>query len=164
MLAGEVRHVLKDPDNRHVRPAGHVGHADSHLLGSLLGSGDNDHLSLGEQSGECHLDVAGSGWHVDDQIVQLSPGDLVQKLFQGLGKHETPPHESRLFALDDEPCRNHLQTVRFGGLDEAGCAVGLHPLGGAEHSGDRKTPDVGVEDSDPEPEMGDRQCQVDARR
>ena len=60
------------------------------------GGGDHNHLRLREHAGEGHLDITGSGGHVDHQIVQFSPVDLFQELLQCLGEHQPPPHQGRL--------------------------------------------------------------------
>ena len=69
----ELAHVLDDADDLHVRAAGHVGDADRDLLRGERGRGDHEHLGLREHPGEAHLDVAGAGRHVDEQVVDARP-------------------------------------------------------------------------------------------
>ena len=56
---------------------------------------DDEHLGLREQPGERHLDVAGAGRHVDEQVVEVAPLHVDEELLERLGEDQAAPHRAR---------------------------------------------------------------------
>ena len=143
----EAGHVLDDARDLQAHLARHLGGAAGDLLRRRLRRRDDDELRLRQELRERHRDVAGAGRQVDEQVVELAPGDVLEELRQGLVQHRPAPHDGGVL-LYEEADRHDLH------------AVGLHrqdlALGGdrralaaeAEHARDRVAPDVGVEDAD----------------
>ena len=73
VLAREVGHVLDHADDAHEAAPGHVGGPLGDLLGGQRRRRDDHHVGARQQPGEAHLDVAGAGRHVDQQVVELAP-------------------------------------------------------------------------------------------
>ena len=102
VLTGEVAHVLDDPGHPEVALPGHVGGAGRHLLGRHRGGGHDDHLGARQHPGQPHLDVAGARGHVDQQVVEVSPVDVLQELLDGPVQDEPPPHDGAVL-VGQEP-------------------------------------------------------------
>src|SRR5579875_2696958 len=151
VVAREGAHVLDHP--RHPQPAlaGHVRHPGGYPGGGLGRSGDDQHLGAGQRAGQAHLDVPGAGGHVDEQVVEGAPADVLDEVLDGPVEQQAPPHDGLTLGLREQAHGHHLQLPlaqgTHGGHD--GPFV-LRPLGfeaalEAEHAGHREAPDVGVE-------------------
>ena len=81
-------HVLDHAEHLEVRAAGHVGDARRDLLRALRRCGHHEHLGLRQQAGERHLDVAGAGRHVDEQVVEVAPPHVDEELLERLGEDQ----------------------------------------------------------------------------
>ena len=111
------------------------------------------------------------GRHVDQQVVELAPVDVAEELLDGLGQHQSPPHQ-RGVLLDEEAGGHDLQPAgadgELVGDDQravaAGDPFGLHALAHPEQAGDREAPDVGVEHADGAALAGEGDGQVDGDR
>ena len=57
-------------------------------------NGTSDFRLLGQR----HLNIARTGWQIDDQHVQLSPLDLCQHLLQRAHQHRTAPDNGLVLA------------------------------------------------------------------
>ena len=149
-LAGrgrEAGHVLDDAGDLERDLARHLRGAARDLLRGRLRRRDDDELRLRQQLGERHRDVAGAGRQVDEQVVQLAPGDVLEELRQRLVQHRPAPDDRRVL-LDEEADRHDLHAV---GLEREDLALGRDRRALAaetEHARDRVAPDVGVEDAD----------------
>ena len=73
--------------------------------------GDHEHLGLREQAGERHLDVAGAGRHVDEQVVEVAPAHVGEELLERLGEDQAAPHERGVLVVDEEAHRHDLDAV-----------------------------------------------------
>ena len=82
----ELAHVLDDAEHLEVRAPGHVGDARRDLLRALRRRGDDEHLGLRQQARQRHLDVAGAGRHVDQQVVEVAPAHVGEELLERLGE------------------------------------------------------------------------------
>ncbi len=80
VLAGEARHVLDDAGDSQVALARHVGRPPGHLLRGERRRGHDEQLGPREHAGEAHLHVARPGRHVDQQVVERSPGDVFEEV------------------------------------------------------------------------------------
>ena len=145
--------------------ARHVGGAGRHLLGGDGRSGDDEHLGAREHAGQSHLDVPGPGGHVDEEVVERSPADVLEELLDGPVQDEAPPHDGGLL-VGEEPHRHHLEQAGADGLLEGHdlLALGAQLTSHPEQARDREPPDVGVEEPDHEPPLGERHRQVDGDR
>ena len=79
--------------------AGHLGRAAGDRLGGRLRGGDDHDPRLRQQLGERHRDVAGPGRQVEQQVVELVPGDVLEELLDRLVEHRArarrPPRCAR---------------------------------------------------------------------
>ena len=165
MLAGERRHVLDDAGHPEMTLAGHVGRTRGHLLGGERWGGDDEDLGPRQHPGQAHLDVAGAGRHVDEEVVELAPADVLQELLDGAVQDEAPPHDGRVL-VGQKSHGDDLHQARAHGQLEGddllglGLQLALH----AEQPGDGEAPDVGVEDAHGQAPAGQGHCQVDGDR
>ena len=83
VVTGERRHVLDDARHPEMALARHVGGARRDLLRGDGRRGDDEHLGAREHAGQAHLDVAGPGGHVDEEVVELAPADVLEELLDG---------------------------------------------------------------------------------
>ena len=77
------------------------------------GSGDRELL------GHCQLDVTGSRWHVDDEEVQLAPGDVFEELDQCRNGDGAAPDEGGILGGGRQ---GDAKGSRPGGFDFVGRA------------------------------------------
>ena len=160
---GEAGHVLDHARDLELDLVGHLGRAARDLLRRGLRGRDDHELGLRQQLGERHRDVAGAGRQVDQEVVELAPGDVLEELRERLVEHRPAPHDG-LVLLDEEADRHDLQAVGVEREDLA-LAVDLRAVGAeAEHARDRVAPDVGVEDADALAVGGQRGREVDGQR
>ena len=155
---GEGAHVLDHADHLQIAATRHVGHPRRDLLGGEGGRGHDEQLGARQQARQRHLDVAGAGRHVDEEVVHLAPPDVGEELLERAGEDEPPPHQRRLGVVDEEPHRDDLDPTRRAGLVaevwdldlvRIDLAVGAaEPAFHAEHARHAEAPDVGVEHSD----------------
>ena len=154
----ELAHVLDDADDLHVRAARHVGDPGRDLLRGEGRSGDHQHLGLRQHARQPHLDVAGAGRHVDEQVVHVAPPDVGEELLERLGEDQAAPHQRGALVVDEEPHRHDLE--RAGGPAGSSRSAPTRRSGRScrrlppratldpEHARDAEAPDVGVEHAD----------------
>ena len=132
------------------------------LLGGRLRRGDDEHLAAGQVLAERQGDVAGAGRHVDEEEVGLVPVHVGEELLERLVQHRAAP-DDRLALRHEVADRDAPDAPGFGRhehlVDHRGVAIG------AEHAGDREAVDVGVDDADRVPLLGEGDGEVgrDAR-
>ena len=164
MLAREGAHVLDHAEHLQIRAPGHVGNPDGDSLGGQGRGGHDQQLGAGQEAAERHLDVAGTGGHVDDEVVELAPADVGEELLEGLGEHQAPPHERLGLVVDQEAHAHDLELPVADG-DVVGtdlASVGrTQAAGDAEHAGDAEAPDVGVQHAHAQAPRRHRRGQVD---
>ena len=107
----EAGHVLDHAQQLEVDFLSHLGAAAGDRLRSGLRRGDDQDLGLGEQLGEGHGDVAGARREVEQQVVELAPGDVLEELLDRLVEHRPAP-DDRGVLLDEEADRHHLDPGR----------------------------------------------------
>ena len=142
--AGEGGHVLDHAEHLEIDLGGHLGGAAGDALRGRLGRGDDRDLCLRKQLGERHRDVAGAGWQVEQQVVELLPGHVLEELLDRLVEHRAAPDDGRVL-LDEEADRHHRRAGRGDGRDDLALRRDLRLLVDAEHSRDRVAVDVAVE-------------------
>ena len=165
-------HVLHDAEHLEVRTPRHVGDARRDLLRALRRGRDHEHLGLRKEAGERHLDVAGAGRHVDEEVVEVAPADVYKELLERLRENQAAPHQGGVLVVDEQTHADDLHPAAAGylhlvGEDLAG-PVGLlrsrETRLHAEHAGDREAPDVGVEHADRESARRERGREVGGDR
>ena len=145
--------------------ARHVGRSCRHLLGGDGRGGDDQHLGARQHAGQPHLDVTGPRGHVDEEVVERSPANVLEELLNGPVQDEATPHDGGLL-VGEEPHRHHLEEagshrlLQWHDLLVLGPQLALHP----EQARHREAPDVGVEKPDDEPPLGQGHRQVDRDR
>ena len=71
------------------------------------GRRDDPQVGPREHPRESHLDVPGPWRHVDEQVVELTPVDVAEKLLEQAMHHRTAPHDG-LVLVDEEPERFYV--------------------------------------------------------
>ena len=102
-----------------IRPR--IGHVDlGEHGGGLAGIDEGDFLRGGDDDGaverdgldDGELDVAGAGRQVEDQVVEVAPGDLAEELL-GVAGGERAADDDRRVVVEQESHRHELDAVGF---------------------------------------------------
>ena len=72
-----------------------------HLLGCLGRGRHNQDFGAREHAGKAHLDVACPRRHVDDEVVDIAPGDLFQEMLDGPVEQQGSPHDGLVLAGEE---------------------------------------------------------------
>src|SRR5262245_46238049 len=99
VVTNEVAHILDDPQNRNMNLLEHVERFSHVCQGDFLRSCDEDCSLDGNKLGKAKLRVPGTRRHVDDQVVQVSPLDVIEKLSHSRVKHGTAPDDWPVTAI-----------------------------------------------------------------
>ena len=151
------RHVLNHAQRRDVELLIHADRAlavgERHLLrgGHHNGAGRRHGLAQRQRH------IAGAGWHIDDQVVEVLPTHVAAELLDGAVQHGTAPDHRRVF-LSQKPHRDNLDAVLFGRTDHL--AVHLQLRLQAEHDRHVGPVDVAVEHADARAQLRQRHRQV----
>ena len=146
VAALEVAVVLHNADDG---LAHHLSHADS--LGDdqgdqVLGRGDHHDAVHGDGLVDGQGHVAGSGGHVDEQVVQLAPQDVGPELLDHAADQAAAP-DNGIAGVFQQQVQGHDLDAFQGQLGQDVLAV-THSTGvQAESLGDGGTGDVGVHDA-----------------
>ena len=89
----EAGHVLDHPEHLEVDLGGHLGRAGGDRLRRRLRRRDDHDLRLRQQLSEGHRDVAGARRKVEQQVVELAPGDVLEELLDRLVEHRAAPDD-----------------------------------------------------------------------
>ena len=81
------RQVLDHPDDPLVGLHGDRPGPFGDLGGGLLRGGDDEDLGSRQQLPDRDRDVAGAGWQVEQQHVEVAPEDVGEELLQGPVQH-----------------------------------------------------------------------------
>jgi hypothetical protein len=84
-------HVLDDAEHRHVDFTEHVEALAGIQKRDVLRRRDDHRAGQGHLLGHGELGVAGARRHVDQEQVELAPGDVAQHLLQGARHHGAAP-------------------------------------------------------------------------
>ena len=106
----EARHVLDHADEAQVDLASHLGGTPGNALRGRLRGRDHQDLRLRQELGQGHGDVAGPGRQVKQEVVELAPLDVLEKLLNRLMKHRPAPDYGGVL-LDEETDRDHLDAA-----------------------------------------------------
>ena len=147
MPSGRDVELLIHPDR-----AAAVG--QRHLLRRRHDDGADDRHGLAE----AERDVAGARRHVDDQVVEILPGDLAEELLDRAVQHRSAPDDRRI-VVGQEAHRHDLHAVLLGRDDLL--AVGRRAAClQAEHDRHVRPVDVAVENADAAAALRQRQREV----
>ena len=122
-----------------------------------------EELGLGQQLGERHRDVAGPRRQVEQQVLELAPGDVLEELLDRLVQHRAAPDDGRVL-LDEEADRHHLDAAGRVQRQDLALAVDVGLGVDAEHARDRVAVDVAVEGAGRVAFGGQRRGQVGGHR
>jgi hypothetical protein len=159
MAADVQAHVLDDPEHGHVNllehlePFARIGQRD------VLRRRDDDRSADGNALSERQLDIAGSGRHVDDQVVEIAPAGLRQQLVEGR-RHHRPAPGHRLLLVDEEADRHGLEAMRDERLEQLAVARLRPPPREAQHARLARPVDVRVEQADLRALGGEREREI----
>ena len=143
--AGEVAHVLDNPENGNVHLAEHVESLAGVDERQILWCGDDHGAGERRPLGERKLDIAGPRRQIDDHDVGLAPRHLAQHLFQGALHHRTAPHHG-LVLSDQEADRHRRDAVGHLRIEQRPVSLGLARQ--SEEARRRRTVDVRVKEND----------------
>src|SRR5215472_4226824 len=110
LRAEVVRHVLDDPEDRHVDLLKHREALAGVDQRDVLGRRDDDGAGEPDLLGQRQLSVARAGRQVDDQLVELAPRDVLEKLLDRFHHHWSAPDDG-LVHVHEEPERHDLHAV-----------------------------------------------------
>lgn len=88
--------------------------------------------------------VTGSGRHVDEQDIQLTPGHVGPELSDGAGEHRAAPNH-RLIGIFQQQVDGHHFDAHMGFLRHDAEIGGMGLLGQAEGFRDRGAGDIGIQ-------------------
>ena len=153
----EVAHILDNAERRDVELPVHcvgspaVGERDLLRCRHDNGSGDRHRLA------ETQRDVARARGQVDDEIIDVDPANLAEKLLQGAVQHRPTP-DNRCVVAREKAHRDDLQAVLLGRHDllAVGRELGVY----AEHDRHIRPIDVAVHHADAAAAFGERDCDV----
>ena len=149
-LAGrrdEGGHVLDHSRDLERELGRHLGGASRDPLRRGLRRRHDHERRLRQKLGQRHRDVAGSRREVDQQEVELPPGDVLEELLERLVQHRPAP-DDRGVLLDEEADRHHADAAGRK-RDDLAFRRDRGALGAeAQHPRDRVAPHVGVEHAD----------------
>jgi hypothetical protein len=179
-FADEAAHVFDHAEDGDVD---RVEHRDGPLgveQGDLLRRADDDGAGDGEDLREGEGDVAGAGGHVDDEIVEIAPGDVAEELRDVGMEHRAAPddrfarreqkahrhdghaveHDGRHLAIDDSRGWSAFEPEEMGdagainvGIEEADFAAGAFEAQG-ERGGDGAFADAALAGADGDDALG----------
>ena len=86
------------------RPLTRIGHRD------ILRGGHDHRARNRDFLHERQLHIAGAGGQIDDQVIELSPIDIVEELVDQLGDQRATP-DQRLFRIENEADAHQLHAV-----------------------------------------------------
>ena len=109
VVAGEVTHIFDHASDAQKTALGHVGGTDGYLLRRHSRRSNNDQIGARQHARQTHLHVSSARGHVDEQVVELAPVHIVEKLFNGFGEHQPTPHESSAFVFNEHAGAHHFQ-------------------------------------------------------
>jgi hypothetical protein len=104
------------------------------------------------------LGITGARRHVDEQVVQLAPIDLLQELADD-PHHDRPAPDRRRIFVDKEPDAHQLDTMSFQ-RDDALVRSHARPGVDAEHNRDVRAVYIGIHEPDLEAQLGERCRQI----
>ncbi len=159
MRADERAHVLDQAKHRHIDLAEHVQPFARVDQREVL-RGRHDHRA-GQRHLLCHgeLGIACAGRHVDDQDIELAPGDVFQHLAQGRHHHRSAPDHRRLL-VDEKAHRHDFQPIGFHRLQLV-VDQGLRLAFQAEQARHRGAVNIGVQNADGLAELLQAERQID---
>lgn len=152
----EQRHVLHEPQDRHVYLAEHVDALDGVPHGERVRRRDDDGPVQHHLLRDAQLRVAGAGRQVEHQDVEpavAGPVDLVQELLDRLEEHRPAPDDGR--GLADEVADGHGPDAVGGEREELVLRREEGLVVQVEERGDGRAEDVGVEDAGAEAQAGE---------
>src|SRR5262249_41604693 len=103
--------------------------------------------------------VAGTRWHIDNQIVESLPCDFAEKLLYGAVQHRPTPDDGRIFRRE-KTHRHNLQAMLLGWHDLLSISSELCSRQ-PEHDRHIGTVDVAVENANAASAARERQSQID---
>ena len=156
--ADEVAHILDDAEYRHIHLAEHVQALAGIDQRQVLRCRDDHRAGQRRALREGQLGISGAGRHVDDQHVEIVPGDVAQHLLDRAHHHRAAPDGRRVLG-DQIADRHGLQAPGLDRVDFLAVALRFPVL--ADQAGEGRPVDIGVENADPLAGGGDGQRQID---
>src|SRR6266849_1110134 len=114
MRTDEHAHVFDDAEDGHLHLLEHPQAAAGDGQADILWRGDDDRSRKRRALGERQLGVAGARGEIEDEIVQLSPGDATEEHLKILGDHRSAKDRGRVVS-GEHAHRDHPQPIRLGG-------------------------------------------------
>ncbi len=117
LLRGKPCHILHKSEDRYIDlVAGKHRYTLAGICqGHLLGGTYHNNSGHGKSLHQSQMYVAGSGRHVDQKIVKLTPVSLFDKLLEGIRGHASTPQD-RLIASTRNPMESSFTPYRSTGM------------------------------------------------
>ena len=137
-------HVLHDAQHRHIHGIGHVVRLADNQRNQVLGRGDDDDAI--DRNGLEHgqRNIAGSGWHVEKEKVEVSPQYICPKLLDRVGDDGATPDDWRIF-LFQKQVDGHDPNIVVRSLRENTKLVARGFFMNAEHFWDGRSRDIRIQ-------------------
>src|SRR5947209_1284538 len=160
-VADQPAHVLDETERWHVQPAKHLQRLERDLERRLLRRAHDRDAGQRNRLGQGQRRVAGAGWKVDHQIVELTPQHIAQHLLDR-PRHQRPAPHHRLVGPSQQSDRDdlHAEGVEWHQL----LVLDSRLLANAEHAGHRRAVDVCVEQPNARPRQLERGREVHGDR
>ena len=162
--AGERAHVLDDPQDRDVHRLEHPQASPGDLEADVLWGGDDDGARKAQALCQRQLSVTSAGRQVEDEVVELAPGDLSDQHLEVL-RHHRPAQDGGVVVVAEQPHGHRLDAMAFTGHHTS--VLGTEWSAGereAEHAGHAGPVQVGVDETHAQTTTGQRDRQVDSHR
>ena len=143
---GEVAHVLDDAEDGDIDFVEHADAFADDAEAGFLGSGDDDAAIEGNGLAKGKLGVAGAGREIDEEVIEIAPGDGGDELLDGFLDHGAAPDDG-VVALDEEAHGHEFDAVVLG-RDELFVFADGGFFVDAHHERDAGAVDVAVEQAD----------------
>ncbi len=147
--AVEAGHVFDEAEDWDIHGAGHGGGFAGVEEGDFLRGGDDDDtVKAGDELHNAEGFVAGTGWEIDDEVVECAPIDFREEFTDHAHFERTAPNDRGVRRLEEE---FHGDGEDVEGTEdgfESGVAADHAGAFEAEHLGNVGSGDIGVEYAD----------------
>src|SRR5690348_1357428 len=96
-----ARHVLDDAEHGHLERGEHLARLARFDRGEPLRLRDDDRARHLNRLHETERHIAGAGWEIDDENVELGPEHAARELLHGLRDHRSAPDRRRALAEEE---------------------------------------------------------------
>ena len=148
--AQEVTHVFHDSEDGDIGFSKHRHRLPSVNQGDLLRCGHNQRSGERDGLNDRQLDVASARRQIENEVVQLAPCDLTQKLLS-VSRHHRPAQNGGRTVIQEIPHRHHRHAMALDRNDAIFIIRGGPLIRAAEHQGDARPINIAIAQADLRP-------------